>query len=218
MKDYYKDLKISSKCSYEDIAQAFRFLSTKNPSAQSLYALCEAYEVLSDPHKRKIYDQYGEYILKEGLPTLHPIGGYRFVGDISKTLLNFYGTLNPLKPLVQNTLNATQDPAPEDITIELNCTLEEMYNGCRKNIQYAKSGRNLWKVIEILPGCPVDYKFVYYGEGQESETHPSSNLIFIVKEIKHKFYTRIGNDLVYHARISLLQSLCGSSIEIVKNI
>ena len=47
----------------------------------SLQKICEAYEVLSTPDLKQIYDNYGEKILKNGLPSISAHPGYAFTGD-----------------------------------------------------------------------------------------------------------------------------------------
>lgn len=67
-KDYYKTLGISKGATDEDIKkaykkQALKWHPDKNKSAaaeEKFKEIAEAYEVLSDPKKREIYDQYGE--------------------------------------------------------------------------------------------------------------------------------------------------------------
>lgn len=67
-KDYYCILGIEKGASDEDIKKAYRkqalkFHPDKNKSPQAeekFKEVAEAYEVLSDPKKREIYDQYGE--------------------------------------------------------------------------------------------------------------------------------------------------------------
>src|SRR5579863_9599039 len=69
-KDYYDILGVKKSASADDIRKAFRKLARKyhpdvNPgdksSEEKFKSLSEANEVLSDPKKRKIYDQVGFY-------------------------------------------------------------------------------------------------------------------------------------------------------------
>jgi molecular chaperone DnaJ len=69
-KDYYETLGVKKSASAEDIRKAFRKLARKyhpdvNPGDKSaeerFKAISEANDVLSDPKKRKIYDQLGFY-------------------------------------------------------------------------------------------------------------------------------------------------------------
>src|ERR1043165_4206076 len=69
-KDYYAILGVKKSASEDDIGRPFRKLARKyhpdvNPgdkaAEEKFKALSEANEVLSDPKKRKIYDQLGFY-------------------------------------------------------------------------------------------------------------------------------------------------------------
>ena len=69
-KDYYKILGVPRTASSDDIRKAFRKLARKyhpdvNPgdktAEEKFKSISEANEVLSDPKKRKIYDQIGFY-------------------------------------------------------------------------------------------------------------------------------------------------------------
>ena len=69
-KDYYEILGVKKSASADDIRKAFRKLARKyhpdvNPgdkaAEEKFKTLSEANEVLSDPKKRKIYDQVGFY-------------------------------------------------------------------------------------------------------------------------------------------------------------
>jgi len=91
-KDYYAILGISKTATSEEIKQAFRKLARKyhpdvNPNNKQAEAkfkeVNEAYEVLSDPDKRKKYDQFGQYWKQagQGFPSGSPgadMGGFDF--------------------------------------------------------------------------------------------------------------------------------------------
>ncbi|GLU06362.1 hypothetical protein SLE2022_234020 [Rubroshorea leprosula] len=76
--DYYKILKVDRKATDDDLKKAYRKLAMKwhpdkNPNnkkeAEAKFKqISEAYEVLSDPQKRAVYDQYGEEGLKGQVP------------------------------------------------------------------------------------------------------------------------------------------------------
>lgn len=72
-KDYYKILAVSRSASAADIKRAYRKLSLKYhpdknsaPDASEKFAeIAAAYDVLSDPEKRKLYNQGGEEAVKQ---------------------------------------------------------------------------------------------------------------------------------------------------------
>ena len=81
-KDYYATLGVDRKAKPEQIRKAYRHLARKhhpdvnpgNKAAEEKFKeIQEAYEVLSDEKKRKIYDQYGFY--SDNLPPGGPGGG-----------------------------------------------------------------------------------------------------------------------------------------------
>ncbi|CDY38388.1 BnaC01g09970D [Brassica napus] len=83
--DYYKVLQVDRSASDDDLKKAYRKLAMKwhpdkNPTnkkeAEAKFKqISEAYDVLSDPQKRAVFDQYGEEGLKGNVPPPNAAGG-----------------------------------------------------------------------------------------------------------------------------------------------
>ena len=68
--------------------------------AQTTYAfneICEAFEVLSTPELKEIYDKYGSELMKNGVPDKKYgfKAGYTFQGNSYEIFEKFFGTANP---------------------------------------------------------------------------------------------------------------------------
>ncbi|CAL2033092.1 hypothetical protein CAEBREN_24528 [Caenorhabditis brenneri] len=105
-KDYYKALGISKGASDDEIKKAYRKMAlkyhpdkNKEPGAENKFKeIAEAYDVLSDEKKKKIYDQFGEEGLKDGPSGPGGGGGgmhYEFRGDPMNIFSSFFGGSDP---------------------------------------------------------------------------------------------------------------------------
>ena len=99
--DYYKLLGVKRNASKQEIKRAFKKLSLKyhpdknkdNPkkAKEMFIKIANAYEVLSNDEKRKIYDQYGEEGVKANEQGGNP-GGARFENmDLQDIFSQFFG-------------------------------------------------------------------------------------------------------------------------------
>lgn len=251
-RDYYATLELSSKATEFDICKAYRHLAIQYhptkyrenqvPILNRFHQLAEAYEILSDPEKRRIYDQAGEFGLKQGIDCKDGgfIGGYSYSGNAYKIFENFFGTINPLYEAYGENSDIlkffnfehkveeeNQDP-PQDLIVEVPCTLAELYIGCQKRIEYKRivlkddkmstATVTEIKTIEIKKGYSKETKVIFYGEGNESPIFPSTQLTFQIVEIPDHRFRRSGNDLIYTVKIPLLNALLAVPIQIVKEI
>ncbi len=94
-KDYYNILEVNRNASQEDIKKSYRKLALKyhpdrNPgdkeAEEKFKKLAEAYEVLSDPEKRRQYDAYG----REGLRG-YGVHGFTNIDDILEHFSDIFG-------------------------------------------------------------------------------------------------------------------------------
>ena len=238
--DYYEILFLPKNCSQEDIAESYRRLSLKyhpkvcspENSAQSEYhfqKLCEAYEVLSDPMKKEIYDIYGHEGLKNGI--IDKKGkikaGYIYSGNGHEIFEKFMGSANPFtlkgeseKGFFDEQIceNKKNEEGLQPIDVDLECTLEELYNGCVKHIKYKRrvigvdfrttEEKEAAVDVEIFRGYDKHTVIPYKGMGNQSPGMKNSDLIVHIKEKKHKCFQRVNtNDLIYVHKIDLAQAL-----------
>jgi DnaJ family protein B protein 4 len=112
-KDYYKILGVSKTATDEELKKAYRKLAlkwhpdrninNKEESEKKFKEIGEAYDVLSDPEKRKIYDQVGEEGLKggwgsasSGAGDARGSGGHHFTFTSADDIFKqFFGGSNP---------------------------------------------------------------------------------------------------------------------------
>ncbi|MCS7004927.1 MAG: molecular chaperone DnaJ [Cytophagales bacterium] len=147
-RDYYEILEVSRDASAEDIKKAYRKMALKyhpdkNPgdkqAEERFKEAAEAYEVLSDPEKRKIYDRYGHAGLngmgggsggtgpsmEDIFSRFHDIFGESPFGDFfggAFSSRNAGGTRRPMK-------------RGSNLRIKLKLTLDEIANGTEKKIK-----------------------------------------------------------------------------------
>ena len=104
------------------------------------------------------------------------------------------------------------------IDIDLECTLEELYNGCIKTVTYKKKAisydlrttenKEVSIDVEIFKGYDKDTVLTYKEMGNEAPGVRNSDLIIHIREKKHKCFKRVNkNDLIYTHKISLIQAL-----------
>ncbi len=145
-KDYYAILGVPRSADEKEIKSAYRKLARKyhpdvNPNDKSAEAkfkeVSEAYEVLSDPEKRKAYDQFGanwEHMQNYGSGGAGDGYGFNIPGGES-------GFGNIFEQLFQNIGQETMHQqrsatAARDIEKTVEVTLEEIDSGTKRSLSY----------------------------------------------------------------------------------
>ena len=149
-RDYYEVLGVSKTASEQEIKSAFRKkakefhpdLNKGDPNAAEKFKEAqEAYSVLSDESKRKMYDQYGHAGVGNGGPGAGGFGGYSNFdgagfdfGDIFDSIFGgsasgFGGFSNFGSGSSRQNSRATRG---SDILMRMNLTFDEAIYGCEK--------------------------------------------------------------------------------------
>ena len=197
------------------------------------------YSVLSNEETKKVFDQYGEEILKEGAPTAKGTlkGGYSFHGNSLEVFRQFFGTANPYcdisMPLVRKQIDEEngvlmkeeEEKQERDITVVIKWTLLEFYHGCVKQVIYTrdelrKDGKtvkqnDVTKDIQVMPGYGIDTVLKFPMKGHEEFGKTTTSLIVKFSEIAEKDITREGNDLIQTHTISLQDALQATSVHLL---
>jgi len=137
-KDYYSILGVKKGATDDELKKAYRKLAlkyhpdkNKAPGAEEKFKeIGEAYDVLSDPKKKQVYDQFGEEGLKGGMGsgggggggTSHPgfdgFTHYTYHGDPRATFSQFFGTSNPFEMFMNMNQGRSGPGDPMDIDLE----------------------------------------------------------------------------------------------------
>ncbi|MEN2992044.1 MAG: J domain-containing protein [Bacteroidia bacterium] len=136
-KDYYAILGVPRSADLETIKQAYRRLALqyhpdRNPgnreAEERFKEISEAYEVLSDPEKRRQYDLFGT-VSSAPPPSADP-----FTQVVEEVFETFFGTgrRRSARP---------QAVRGEDIRLPLELTLEEIATGLTREIEYLREMR-----------------------------------------------------------------------------
>ncbi|KAM5556142.1 dnaJ protein [Rosa sericea] len=133
---YYEILGVSKNASAEDLKKAYKKAAMKNHpdkggDPEKFKELAQAYEVLNDPEKREIYDQYGEDGLKEGM---QPGGHDPF--DIFSSF--FGGGGSPFGGMPGGSRGRRQRRG-EDVVHSLKVSLEDLYLGTSKKLSLSRN-------------------------------------------------------------------------------
>ncbi len=245
-KDYYTILGVSKSADAEDIKKAFRKLARKyhpdlNPGDRAAEAkfkeINEAYEVLSDPDKRRKYDQFGQYWKQAdqggGSPFSNAnvdfdsfeFGRYGSFDDFINELLGRMGgnatsggnaqsryRTAPNATDFRDPGNTTSTAAGLDSEATLTLTLPEAFNGVQKRLQVGN------EVIEVrIPaGAKPGSRIRVRGKGRFSPYYTSQrgDLYLIVEIQPHPFFQFEGDNLVCEVPIAPDEAALGAPVEV----
>ncbi len=210
--DYYKILGLSKTATEEDIKSAYRKLARKHhpdlnpndPEAVKLFQqINEANEVLSDPEKRKKYDQYGadwkqaeqfEEAKKRG-------GGSGFTEDYSDFFASMFGNAGGGAGGRRQSKFRGQD-----IHATLTLNLSSVYHTHQQT--FSVNGKNIR--ITIPAGIEQGQEIKLAGHGGAGVNGGPNGDLYISFEIRNDtVFQRRGNDLYLDHPVSVYKAVLG---------
>ena len=240
--DYYQLLGVSREASPDEIKKAYRKLALKyhpdkakgdkKVAEEKFKQISEAYAVLSNPEKRKEYDQFGpqgfrqkfsqedifkgadfndmfDFGVSEGLFSrlFGGLGGGR--GRGGRTRVFRFGGGGPEG-------FGGQAPMPgEDLQVEMPITLHEMAFGTEKVVALPTNGQVDKINVKIPPGALPGRRLRVSGKGRPGPMGgPPGDLYVKLREVEHPVFKREGSDLYVDRHIKFTEAILGTKVTV----
>ena len=236
--NFYEILGVSKSASAEDIKKAYRKQAVKyhpdknknNKVAEEKFkAVNEAYEVLSDPKKRDMYNRFGKN-WKQFQDSRQGGAGSDWsnfysqqTGTHDYSYQNFedvfsggdFGSIFDSLFSQQQRTGARQQRARsqkgQDVNVEANITLQEAYEGTTRTV---KTGKETIK-INIKPGIADQEKLKLPAKGMSGfNGAPNGDMYITIKIASHDRFTRSGSDLHCELPVDLYTMILGGKVNV----
>jgi curved DNA-binding protein len=240
-KDYYKILEVDKKASQDEIKKAYRKLALKyhpdknkdNKQAEEKFKLInEANQVLSDPGKRKKYDELGEnwayyqqtgqepprgraysgqpgrqeYSYEGDENPFGDMGGSEFFSDFFERFFGGGGGSSSRQGSRRSSYRNTGDFKGGDYQTEMEITLHEAYHGTSRIIQLENEKLR----ITTKPGAYDGQLLRIKGKGGKGSSAAHHGDLFVRIHVDpHTPFRRRGDDLYITQPIDLFTAVLG---------
>ena len=243
-RDYYETLGVSKTANEDEIRSAFRKLARKyhpdvakdkKTAEEKFKQINEAYEVLSDPEKRRKYDQLGENWNQPGgfqpppqWGAGQPGGGFHrgsgenggvefeFGGTgFSDFFEAFFGGGRGRSAFGGFGQRETMAERGSDVEADIMVTLEEALHGSRRQVSLRRAGSKKTETYQVrIPrGVREGQRIRLAGQGEASERGGKSGDLFLrVRLARHPDFSVEGSDLVHEVKIAPWQAVLGDQL------
>jgi len=244
-KDYYKILGVNKDAGEKEIRQAYRKLARQyhpdvNPNDKTaedrFKEINEANEVLSDPEKRKKYDemssyyqQYGQWPGAAGTGAGEEHYQYRTVNE--EDLRDIFGEQSPFSDFFETFFHSDFSPEAgerrrttgrrrqqptkgRDIESPIEVSLAEAYKGATRVLELAEAdGTTRHLEVKIPPGVDDGSRIRIAGQGEQG-TAGRGDIYLVVHVIPHPQFTREGIHLRTRIEVPLAVAMLGGEVPV----
>jgi curved DNA-binding protein len=241
--DYYKELGVKKDATSDEIKKAYRKLAMKyhpdhtkgdKAAEEKFKKVSEAYAVLSDPEKRKQYDEYGANGFQQrfsqedifrGFDFGEILREFGFAGQGGKVRYSFGGGGSPFGAGASAFGGGASPfggrgrrqaaPKGSDLVYELGLTLQEVANGTTKTVAI-QQGRKLDRIeVKIPKGLVPGQKLRLAGKGEASPYGgPPGDLFIQPYLLPDPVFEVEGLDLTVVREIKLTEALLGTTVTV----
>ena len=219
-KDYYKIMGVSRDSDAKEIKLAYRRLArkyhpdiSKEPNAEEKFKeVGEAYEVLKDPEKRKVYDQYAsDWQSRQHAQSTSQRSAWGGGDDNTQYQYShdFFESLFGGSPHFRR-----QKMAGDDLHGKINIRLEEAYHGAVKEVHlgHAHGGQQTLKV-KIPAGVKSGQKIRLAGQGGPAPAGgPAGDLYLTIHVDTHSIFDLKDNDIYVTLPVAPWEAALGSTV------
>lgn len=243
MPDYYKILGVPRGADEKEIKSAYRKLARKyhpdvNPgdkSAENRFKeVSEANEVLSDPEKRKFYDQFGDNW--EAAQNGHFNPGNPFQGNEAGDFQNInFGGMGGFGTIFEQFFGGGQAGfrghdfeagRPKDVEREIELSLEDIDKGTTRTLTYQTMDAQRLKgeistipttkkvEVKIPPGIGDGKKLRVANKGHAGVNGRAGDLFVTVRWAKHDKIKVVGEHLEIDVPVSFVTAALGGEVKV----
>lgn len=249
-KDYYAILGLDRGADTKEIKKAYRKLARKHhpdvasdseSSKQKFIDINEAHEVLSDPEKRKQYDQFGsqwknhqqsgggydDFNWNQGQSNTNQSGSYRTVkpeefeelfgakGGSSSFFESLFGSRGQQGEAGfrgQQFRQQSDSGQGQDVEHSITVTIQEAFSGCKRSLEW-EGGRKI--EARIPPGVKTGSRVRLKGQGGDGVGGGLPGDLFLnISVLSDDRLSRDNDDLATIVQVDLFTMLLGGKVSV----
>ncbi len=205
--DYYKILEVNENASLDEIKRSYRKLAAKHHpdkggDTKKFQEISQAYDTLSDPDKKSIYDAE-----KNGQGFGHAGAGPGWF-DVGAMFGQGFGRGHPFEEIFRQGQRRAKN---RDLNINIRIAFDKSYTGTELEANYKlPSGKNQNVLIKVPPGIQSGQTIRYTGMGDDSILQlPRGDLLVTVVVEPSQIYERLGDHLIAYVAVDPFEAMLG---------